>query len=300
MIKKFLKNILIFFRRQYAKLLIKISPKLFIEKKYQKLFGKKPDLDNPQTFAEKIQWLKLNLHDPLIVECADKYLVRDRVKSIIGEEYLIKMIGAWDKPEDVDFDSLPQSFVLKPNNSSGRVLICKDKSQLDIKSAKKKMKSWEKENLTKETGEWVYEKIPFKIVCEEYLADDIMDYKMYYAHGKFICTQVIAGRSKGAKQFGYFDSDWKLLDIRRYKAPQFTYDVPKPEQYEDMLRIGDLLSKDFVFSRIDLYYVNGKVYFGEISFYPNNGFVRYETEEMDKFFSDKIVLPIKEVCPDGK
>ena len=274
----------------YAKILLKISNQAYISFRYKKLFGKKINLKEPQTFAEKIQWMKLYDHDERLVICADKYLVRDLIKEKIGEEYLIPMPFVWDSWKQIDFSSLPDKFVLKPNNSSGRVLICKDKSKLDINSAIKEIKKWEKENLTKRTGEWVYEKIPFKIVCEEYLADDIVDYKMYFADGKFMCTQIIAGRSERAKRFGYFDDKWNLLNIRRYGYKSFVSEAEKPEKYEEMLGIAKTLAQGFKFMRVDLYYVNKKIYFGELSFYPNNGFVRYENEEMDRFFGEKIKL----------
>ena len=147
--------------------------------------------------------------------------------------------------------------------------------------------------MTKMTGEWVYEKIPYKLICEEFLEDGITDYKMYFADGKFICTQVIAGRSAGHKQLGYFDENWNLLNIKRYGLDKLQQPIEKPKRYEEMLEIATKLARDFIFIRVDLYYVNDKVYFGELSFYPNNGFVRYETEEMDKFFASRVHLPVE-------
>lgn len=272
----------------YGRFLLKKSNVEYIKFRYKKLFGVDINLDNPQTFAEKIQWMKLYEHDERLVVCADKYAVREIIKNKIGEEYLIPMPYVWDSGEQIDFSVLPEKFVLKPNNSSGRVIICKDKSKFNEQSFRKTIKKWEKENLTRMTGEWVYEKIPFKIVCEEYLADGIVDYKMYFADGEFICTQIITGRQEKSKQFGYFDDKWELLDIRRYNHKRFDVDIKKPENYEEMLSIAQKLSQGFKFIRVDLYYVNNKVYFGELSFYPNNGFVRYENEEMDRFFADKI------------
>ena len=198
----------------------------------------------------------------------------------------------WDSAEEIDFASLPNAFVIKPNNSSGRVLICKDKEKLDYDDAYKKIKQWEKENLTKQTGEWFYEKIPFKIICEEFLEDDISDYKMYFAAGKFICTQLIAGRHSHNKTYTYYDENWNCLDIVRYGMPKAMELQEKPEFYEEMLDIATKLADDFNFMRVDLYYTGGRVYFGELSFYPNNGFVRYQTDEMDEFFASKIDLPI--------
>ncbi len=262
-----------------------------IQMRYKRLFGKRLNLDHPSTFAEKINWLKLHDRDERIVLCADKFLVRDFVSKTIGNQYLIPLIGVWDKAKDVDVSALPNQFVLKPNNSSGRVFICKDKSSVDISKIKKTLAIWEKENLTKITGEWVYERIPFKIVCEKFLEDDIVDYKMYYANGDFIATQVITDR-KSCKRFAYMDKEWNLLNIRR-KGVELPNEIPlKPQKYDTMIKIADKLSKEFVFCRVDLYVVNEEVYFGELSFYPNNGFVCYETEEMDRTFSDKINLSL--------
>ena len=276
-------------RKTKNMLLVKISPELSARVNYKKLFGKPMNMNNPQTFAEKIQWLKLYHHDEKIVLCADKFLVREYVKERIDEKHLINMPFVWDSHKDINFDELPKSFVLKPNNSSGSVLICKDKNELNIKEAIKKIKKWEKENIGKYTGEWVYSKIPFKIVCEEYLEDEIVDYKFYFANGEFICVQTISGRSAGKKQFGYYDENWSLLDIRRFGVAAVTTPEEKPEKYDEMLEIA----QGFVFVRVDLYCVEKKVYFGELSFYPNNGLLRYQTAEMDKLFSEKVILPLK-------
>ena len=264
----------------------------FIKYRYKKLMCCKINLEAPRTFAEKIQWLKLYDHNPKIVLYADKYAVREHIKNTVGEQYLIPLIAAWDTASEIDFDALPNSFVIKPNNSSGRVLICKDKSKLDREEAYKTVDKWAKENLTKHTGEWFYEKIPYKIVCEEFLEDDISDYKLYFADGRFICTQIIAGRHSGKKTYTYYDEKWKKLPIVRYGTPASDEVQEMPEKYAEMLEVGTKLAADFNFMRVDLYYVNGKVYFGELSFYPNNGFVRYQTDEMDEFFASKIKLPI--------
>lgn len=276
----------------YWRGVLRRSPQSYIERRYFKLFGKEINLENPTTFAEKIQWLKCNDRDARIVKYADKYLVREFVADTIGQEYLIPLVAAYDRAEDVRYEELPERFVLKPNNSSGRVLICTDKTKLNKKDVFKTLKKWEKENLTHITGEWVYEKIPYKLVCEEFLEDKIVDYKMYFADGEFICTQIITGRSEDRKAFAYMNEKWELLNIRRKGAGVVETAPPKPEKYEDMLRIAQKLAQGFTFIRVDLYYVNGQVYFGELSFYPNNGFVRYETEEMDAFFASKVKLPM--------
>ena len=272
---------------------LKRSQKCYIKRKYKKLFGERINLDRPSTFAEKIQWLKLNDHNEKIVLYADKFAVREHVKNVIGDEYLIPLLGVWESADEVDFSKLPESFVLKPNNSSGLVFICENKADLNIEETKKKIKKWEKSNLTKKTGEWFYEKIPYKLVCEKLLPGDVDDYKMYFADGKFICTQVISERRSGKKVFHYYDENWALLDICRYGMQRPKKISEKPAKYDEMIKIATKLAEKFNFMRVDLYYIEGKIYFGELSFYPNNGFVRYETVEMDRFFSEKIKLPME-------
>ncbi len=279
---------------QAEKILMRSCPKLGIRLRYYRMFGKWLHLKNPKTFAEKIQWLKLHYQQPQIIKLADKYEVREYITKAVGSEYLIPLLGVWNHPEQVDFSQLPEQFVLKPNNSSGRVFICRDKSALDENNIREQMKRWEEENLTKITGEWVYEKIPFKIICEEFLEDKIVDYKIYFGNGRFICTQVIGGRSEGNKTFGYMDEKWQLLPIRRKGVLPMTEPPAKPKDYEQMLEIAGKLAQGFPFIRVDLYYVAGRIYFGELSFYPNNGFVAYETKQMDDCFSCAITLPEQE------
>ena len=130
------------------------------------------------------------------------------------------------------------------------------------------------------------------LICEKFLADDISDYKLYFAGGKFICTQVIAGRHSHNKTYTYYDENWNLLPIVRYGMPRTSELQTMPQKYKEMIELAKKLAADFNFMRVDLYYENDNIYFGELSFYPNNGFVRYQTDEMDEFFSSKLILPI--------
>lgn len=287
LIKKWITTI----RRKYWLKLLQFSPILYIKQRYFMLFGRKINLENPRTFAEKIQWLKCYDRDERIIRYADKFLVREFVAKTIGEKYLIPLICVYNGSQELCYEALPNRFVLKPNNSSGRVLVCKDKSMLQKENVLKAVKEWENENLTALTGEWVYEKIPYKLICEEFLEDQIVDYKMYFAGGEFICTQVIVGRSEKRKKFGYFDAEWNLLDIKRKGVDKLEHPMDKPDKYGEMLQLATKLAQGFIFIRVDLYCVGNRVYFGELSFYPNNGFVRYETDEMDNFFASKIRIP---------
>jgi hypothetical protein len=265
-------------------------PVAYIKNRYKKLFGVIPNLENPITFSEKIQWLKLNYRDKLMVQCADKILVRDFVKRKIGDGFLNDLLFVYDGTDDIDFSALPNEFVFKPNNSSGRIIICKDKSIFNKTEAIKIMKKWEKENLFYLTGEWIYKDIPYKLICEKFLEDNITDYKLYFAYEEFIATQVISDRHN---QFfiDFYDENWNLLDIRRHDHPNSKSPMKKPQNYDVMIEKGSILAKSFPFSRIDFYNINGKIYLGEISFFPNNGFIKYMNSEMDRFFADRIRLP---------
>ena len=197
----------------------------------------------------------------------------------------------YDSVDEVDFSKLPEKFVFKPNNSSGRIVICNDKKQFDESKAIKTMKKWENENLFYRTGEWIYKDIPYKLICEEYLGDNLIDYKLYFAYDRFITTQVISDRHNGF-YVNHYDENWNLLDIERADRPKSKNPLQKPQGYDVMIEKGSILAKEFPFSRIDFYYVNGKVYLGEISFFPNNGFIKFKDKKMDHYISDKIILPV--------
>jgi len=291
MIKKsFLYNGYKSFRRVKQSFFVQHFPVSFIRNEYKKLFGEYPNLDNPITFSEKILWLKLNYRNDLMVQCADKVNVREYVANKIGINFLNEFIFVYNSVEEVDFSVLPNQFVFKPNNSSGRILICKDKERLDIRKSKRIMKRWENENLYKITGEWIYKDIPYKLICEKFLGANITDYKMYFTYGEFIATQVITDRKKGFF-VDYFDDKWNHLDIERFDHQNYPDKIKKPINYDIMLEKGSLLSKEFPFSRIDFYNIDGRIYFGEISFFPNNGFVRYKNMKMDRFFAERIIIP---------
>ncbi|HHX66898.1 MAG TPA: glycosyl transferase, partial [Gallicola sp.] len=193
-------------RKKKQSFYVRHFPMAFIRNKYKKLFGVFPNLDKPVTFSEKIQWLKLNYRNSLMVQCADKVLVREYVKGKIGNRFLNDLLYVYNNVDEVEFSILPDQFVFKPNNSSGRVIICKDKSKFNQKKAVKIMKKWENENLFFYTGEWIYKDIPYRLICEKFLADNITDYKMYFVYDKFIATQVISDRQNGF-YVDYFDEN---------------------------------------------------------------------------------------------
>ena len=280
--------------RKYDPNLSLDDKKYIIEHQFEQAVGYKPNIDNPKSFNEKLQWLKLYNEDPLLTKCADKYLVRDYVKEKIGEEYLIPLLGVWDSPDEIDFDKLPEQFVLKVNWGSGQNIIVKDKSKLDIKEAKAKLKEWLKphSNHYYFGFEWCYKNIQPKIIAEKYIEQidgNLLDYKIFCNNGNPSFLFVGIDRHKDLK-FNFYDLDFNLLPFKQH------YDVsnkkiPKPECFQEMLNVAKKLSKDFLHARIDLFLIGNKIYFGEITFYHFNGLEAFEPVEWDYKLGEMLTLP---------
>lgn len=268
----------------------------YLEKQFNHAVGYWPNITSPKSFNEKIQWLKMYYHHPLLTIGADKYAVRQYVTKMIGDEYLIPLLGVYKKSKDVKFDKLPNKFVLKANNGSGTNIICSDKSILDIEDATKKLDEWLKPNsgLYRYSYEWCYKNIKPLIVCEKYmdgLDGDLLDYKFMCFNGNpellFVCSE----RTKGLK-IDFFDMSWRLLPFTR-KYPNNPKTPEKPNNFDLMVDIAKKLSQDFPFVRVDLYEVDGRVYFGELTFYPGNGMEAFDPVEWDYKIGDLLRLPKK-------
>ena len=280
--------------RKYDPNLSLDDKKYIIEHQFERAVGYKPNIDNPKSFNEKMQWLKLYNEDPLLTKCADKYLVRDYVKEKIGEEYLIPLLGVWDSPDEIDFDKLPNKFVLKVNWGSGQNIIVKDKAKLDIKEAKAKLKEWLKphSNHYYFGFEWCYKNIQPKIIAEKYIEQidgNLLDYKIFCNNGNPSFLFVGIDRHKDLK-FNFYDLDFNLLPFKQH------YDVSnkkiqKPECFQEMLNVAKKLSKDFLHARIDLFLIGNKIYFGEITFYHFNGMEPFEPVEWDYKLGEMLTLP---------
>jgi len=275
--------------------------KLIPDKQYLKLYYfakfKKPlDLKDPQTYNAKLQWLKLYDRNPTYTQIVDKYEVKAYVAEKIGEEYIIPTLGVWDRVEDIDFDSLPQRFVLKCTHDSGGLVICKDKSKLDTAAAKKKLKKSLKNNFYYIGREWPYKNVKPRIIAEAYMEDaetgELRDYKFYCFGGEPKVMLLASDRqTEGAEsKFDFYDMDFQHLDFRR-GHPNSDKPVKKPETFEAMRKLAEQLSQGFPHVRVDLYEVNGKNYFGELTFYPGNGMTRFEPEEWDYKMGQWITLP---------
>lgn len=241
------------------------------------------NLDDPQTFNEKLNWLKLNHYDEKMLICADKLRVRDYVKSKKAEETLVALLWSGDDPEDIDFDDLPNQFVIKTTHGSGNNIICKDKGSLDLGQVVSCLKKWLKEKYLRCYGEWVYKDNHPKVICEELLGadcDDLPDYKVFCFNGVPKLIEVDFDRFTDHKR-NIYTRDWEFVDasIGFPNAPERQF--KKPELLEEMLSYAEKLSSDFPFARVDFYLVKGRVYFGEITFFHGAGYDKFSSKELE-------------------
>lgn len=274
-----------------------LSDKLYIKLRYRYRMNKKLNLKFPKTFNEKLQWLKLYDRNPKYTKMVDKYEAKEYISNIIGEEYIIPTIGIYDKFDDIDFESLPNKFVLKCTHDSGGVVICKDKKNIDLVAIKKKINKCLKRNYYNFGREWPYKNIKPQIIAEEYIEDDneedLKDYKIFCFNGKPQFILVCSNRNGVFKNTDFYDIKWNLMPFTRENRTNNPKGIEKPNKLEEMLNISKKLSKDIPFVRVDLYEVNEKVYFGELTFYPSSGFEGFQPEEYDKILGDMIKLPKK-------
>ena len=264
-----------------------ISDKVYLKMMYRLKMNKKLDLSNPQTFNEKLQWLKLYDRRPEYTMMVDKYEVRKYIADKLGEEYLIPLLGAWDDPNEIDFDALPNQFVLKCNHNSGSgMCICRDKSKLDINKVKKRLRKGLKENYYLSWREWPYKDVKRKIIAEKFMVDEsgkeLKDYKIHCFNGEPKLILVCAERfsDSGLKE-NFYDTDWNQMDLRRPGHANTQIPIEKPNGLKKMLELSQKLSENIAFSRIDFYVINNHIYFGEITFYPASGFTPFEPDEWD-------------------
>lgn len=275
-----------------------ISDEEYIKMTYKYRTGKELNLSNPQTFNEKLQWLKLYDRRNVYTTMVDKYEVKKYVTDIIGEEYIIPTLGLYNSFDEIDFDKLPNQFVIKCTHDSGGLVIVKDKSKLDIKFAKKKINKCLKNNYYYSGREWPYKNVKPRIIIEKYIEDtkdnELRDYKLFCFNGKFKLMFVATNRQgKGETYFDFFDKDFKHLPFRNGhpNAPKLPH---KPKNFEKMIDLAEQLSKDIPQVRIDFYDANGKIFFGEITFFHWSGAVPFDPEEWDYKLGKLIELPRKE------
>lgn len=286
----------LFWKKFAASRLFKHLPdRMAIEIIYHNVFGEKLDLNNPQTFNQKLQWLKLYNRRPEYTTMVDKYRVREYIKETIGGEYLIPILGVWEKAKDIDFDTLPDKFVLKCNHGSACNIICKDKYKLDYRETVKKLNKWMKTDYYKIGREWPYKNVPRRIIAEQYLSDpiegEIRDYKFFCFEGVAKCVQVHFGRFAD-HHANYYDAEGNLLTIGDCGCPPvFDKNIQLPKNMNQMRELAEILSRDHPFLRVDFYNVDGKIYFGETTFYPASGFDPFCTDEQDMELGSWLKLP---------
>ena len=272
-----------------------IPDKVYLKHSYKRIMGKPLNLDNPVTFNEKLQWLKLYDRKAVYTTMVDKYAVKQYVANLIGNQYIIPTLGVWNNFDDIDFDKLPNEFVLKCTHDSGGVIICKDKNNFDKEKAKDKIEKCLKNNFYYMGREWPYKDVPHRIIAEKYMEDDsgeLQDYKVFNYNG--IPRQILVCRDRFLKSGlteDFFNTEWKHLDIKRPHHNNSSNEISAPINLKEMLELSAKLSHDIPFLRTDFYEVGNKLYFGELTFYPASGFDGFEPGEWDSKLGNLIKLP---------
>jgi len=272
-----------------------LPDKLYLQIFYKAVFGKKLNLEDPKTFNEKLQWLKLYDREEKYVSFVDKYEAKKLASNIIGEKHIIPTIGIWERFDDIDFSAMPNSFVLKCTHDSGGIVICKDKTTLDIAQARKKINKSLKNNFFYYGREWPYKNIKPRIIAEKYMEDsltkELRDYKFFCFNGKARFYKIDFDRYKDHRA-NYYDLDNNLLDLgETFCPPDFNRRVDIPSSTKQMEEYCTKMSKGLPFVRIDFYDVNGEVYFGEYTFFPMSGFGKFIHDSNDLYLGDMLMLP---------
>lgn len=270
-----------------------LPDKLYLKWKYKLLIGKKLDLKNPKLLSEKLQWLKLYNRNSEYTEMVDKYEVRNYIENKIGKQYLIPLVGVYDKFDDIDFDKLPNKFVIKCTHDSGGLVICKDKSTLNMKAAKRKINKFMKRNYYKVHREWPYKNVKPRIVIEKYIENkdksDLLEYNIFCFNGIPKLVSVCYGDKEKNRFNDFYDSDFNKLDLKCiYNASNVILD--KPKQFDKMKEIASILSKNIPHLRVDFYLCNNKIYLGELTFFHFAGFTKFEPKNYEITLGDYLKL----------
>lgn len=284
-----------FFDTLVVKLGFLFSDKLYLSLRYRLKMGKWINWKNPVTYNEKLQWLKVYNRRDEYTTMVDKYLVKEHVRDLIGDEHVIPTLGVWDKVEDIDFDQLPDQFVLKTTHSGGNtgVVICRDKKSFDREEAKSKLSKSLKNDIYVSFREWPYKNVRPRIIAEKFMSDnihpDLLDYKFYCFDGVPKVLVVATGRNVNLC-FDYYDMDFNHLPFRQ-GGPNASCPVEKPRNLDKMIELAAALSKGIPHVRIDLFDVGSRIYFGEYTFFDSSGMAKFDPEEWDYNFGGFIRLP---------
>lgn len=285
--------------KEIGKKLVGLIPsKIWLSYRFKKKFGRPIDWKNPTTYNEKLQWLKVYGRNSLYTILVDKYEVKKYVAERIGEQYIIPTLGVWDRFEDIDFDALPEQFVLKCTHDSGGLIIVRDKSKLDKEAARRMFRVALARNPYSVTREWPYKNVKPRIIAEQYMEDEktaeLRDYKFFSFDGETKAMFIATERASETEEtkFDFFDMDYNHLPFTN-GHPNAKVLPEKPEKFDEMRLLADKLSAGIPHARIDFYEVNGRVYFGEITFFHWSGMKPFDPPEWDRIFGEWIKLPEK-------
>lgn len=270
-----------------------ISPELATKILFKKYLGYTLNMNNHVTLNEKMQWLKLKVYqnNELVCKCVDKYRVREFVKEKGRSDLLVKLIGVWDSPDEINFSVLPNKFVLKCNHGSGSVIVCKNKEDLDQEKVKKQLKEWMSEDYGLQRAELSYKGVEKKIICEDLIETEDgnppKDYKIFCNYGVPKFLFVASERHGDDAYFDFYDLNWNHYDVQNdhLNSPKGNM---KPNRLQDMLKAASDLSKEFPLVRVDLYFENNRIYFGELTFLHFGGLHKFTPEKYDEFFGNMI------------
>ena len=260
--------------------------------------GKKLNLDNPQTYCEKLNWLKLYYHNPLFTQMVDKYEAKKYVSDLIGEEHIIPTLDVYESFDEIDFSKLPKQFVLKTTHNSGGIVICKDKETFDKEAAKSKLMKSLKHDYYKFSKEWPYKNVHPRIIAEQYMEDEtgeLKDYKWFCFNGEPKALFIASDRQSKDEEtkFDFFDMNFNHIPMKSPEHPNAIRPIAKPRGFDEMKVLAAKLAEGLPHVRVDLYDIKGQLYFGELTFFHDSGFFPFEPEEWERKFGEWITLPTK-------
>lgn len=273
-----------------------MSDEKYLQKKYEITTGEKLNIQNPKTFNEKLQWLKLHDRKDIYTKMVDKYEAKQYVANIIGEEYIIPTIGIYNNFNNIDFKKLPKQFVIKCTHDSGGLVICKDKNKLNIKEARKKINKCLKRNFYYIGREWPYKNVKPRIIIEKYMEDkscsSTRDYKFFCFNGKPTVAYISDGSHTDDQKIAFFDMSYRQLDIKRSDYGDYDIIPRKPKNWEKMKELSSKLSYGMPHIRVDWYEIDGKLYFGELTFFTCSGIIPFEKESWNLKLGNMIDLTL--------
>lgn len=281
---------------KYSQFAEKYGDREFLGMLYMQRIGREMDIDNPKTYTEKLQWLKLYYRDPDIPLASDKYEAKNYIERRGYGDLLIPTLAVYDSVNEIDLDKLPDEFIIKATHGSGWNFICRNKEKFGLSHKKKIMNTWLHSNLYNLGREWNYREQTPRLIVEPLMDDKpLVDYKFHCFNGK--CRVVTANHTIGKTEYrDYYDGDWNLYaDLNAGTAENSGIPMPKPDNFDEMKRIAEELSKPFPFVRVDLYNVKGRIYFGEMTFFPGSGFFHFTPDKYDYMFGEWINLPERNV-----